>query len=47
MRIVVADDEFLIAIMIEETLRVAGAEVVGADTLPNALEVALLGSRLN
>ena len=33
MRILVADDEFLIAITIEETLSDAGAEIVGASIL--------------
>lgn len=40
MRILVADDEFLIAIVIEETLRDAGAEVVSVATLSAALETA-------
>ena len=40
MRILVADDEFLIAVTIEETLRDAGAETVTAATLPAALKMA-------
>jgi DNA-binding response OmpR family regulator len=40
MRILVVDDEFLIAASIEETLRDAGAEIVTATTLPAALESA-------
>lgn len=38
MRILIADDEFLIAIVIEETLRDAGAEIVSAATLASALK---------
>jgi len=38
MRILVADDEFLIATMIEETFRDAGAEIVSAATLAQALQ---------
>jgi CheY-like chemotaxis protein len=40
MRILITDDEFLIAITIEETLRDAGAETVTAATLPAAMKVA-------
>ena len=40
MRILVTDDEFLIVITIEETLRNAGAEIVTAATLPAALKMA-------
>ena len=40
MRILVADDEYLIAVTIEETLREAGADVVSAATLPAALKAA-------
>jgi len=40
MRILVADDEFLIAVLIEETLRDAGAEISTAATLPLALKSA-------
>ncbi len=40
MRILVADDEFLIAIVIEEALRDAGAEIVSAATLSAALKEA-------
>src|SRR5215469_2224725 len=40
MRILVADDEFLIATLIEETLTDAGAEIVTAATLPTALKAA-------
>jgi DNA-binding response OmpR family regulator len=40
MRILVADDEFLIAVLIEETLRDAGAEIITAATLPAALKIA-------
>ncbi len=36
MRILVADDEFLIAVTIEETLCDAGAEIVSTSTLPDA-----------
>ena len=38
MRILVADDEFLIAIFVEETLRDAGAEIVSAATLAAAMK---------
>jgi CheY-like chemotaxis protein len=37
MRVLVADDEFLIVVCIEETLRDAGAEVISAATLAAAL----------
>jgi CheY-like chemotaxis protein len=37
MRILVADDEYLIAVAIEETLSDAGAEIVSASTLAAAL----------
>lgn len=40
MRILVADDEFLIAVTIEETLREAGAEILSAATLSAALKTA-------
>ncbi|HVZ10590.1 response regulator [Rhodopila sp.] len=40
MRILVADDEFLILVVIEETLQDAGAEVVSAATLADAMEAA-------
>jgi DNA-binding NtrC family response regulator len=40
MRILIADDEFLIAVTIEETLRDAGAEIVTAATLPAAMKTA-------
>jgi CheY-like chemotaxis protein len=40
MRILVADDEFVIAIAIEDVLREAGAEIVTATTLPEALKTA-------
>ena len=40
MRILIADDEFLIAVVIEETLREAGAEIVIAATLEAALKEA-------
>jgi CheY-like chemotaxis protein len=40
MRILVVDDEFLIAVVIEETLREAGAEILSAATLPAALSSA-------
>jgi DNA-binding NtrC family response regulator len=40
MRILVADDEFLIAVTIEETLSDAGAKIVGASTLAAALKTA-------
>ena len=40
MRILVADDEYLIAITIEETLSDAGAEIVSASTLAAALKSA-------
>jgi DNA-binding NtrC family response regulator len=43
LRILVADDEFLIAITIEDTLRDAGAEVVLASTLAQALKTATDG----
>jgi CheY-like chemotaxis protein len=53
-RVLVADDEFLIAIVIEESLRDAGAEIVSAATLAamlrategEALSVAILDVRL-
>jgi CheY-like chemotaxis protein len=38
MRILVADDEFLIAVTIEDMLREAGAEIVTAATLPAAMK---------
>jgi len=38
MRILVVDDEFLILICIEEALSAAGAEIVSAATVPEALE---------
>lgn len=38
MKILVADDEFLILVSIEEALRAAGAEIVSASTLPAALK---------
>jgi CheY-like chemotaxis protein len=37
-RILVVDDEFLIAIVIEEMLRDAGCEIVSANTLNSALD---------
>ena len=40
MRVLVVDDEFLIAITIEETLTEAGAEVLSAATLAAALKIA-------
>ena len=40
LRILVADDKFLIAVTIEETLRDAGAEILSAATLPAALKTA-------
>ena len=40
MRILVADDEFLIAVLIEEILRDAGAEIITAATLSAALKTA-------
>ena len=40
MRILVADDEYLIAVTIEETLCDAGAEIVSASTLAAALKSA-------
>ncbi len=40
MRILVADDEFFIAMVIEETLRDAGADIVIAATLSAALKEA-------
>lgn len=40
MRVLVVDDEFLIAIAIEETLKDAGADIVSAATLPAALKIA-------
>src|SRR5215475_11262559 len=40
MRVLVVDDEFLIAVTIEDTLRDAGAEIVSAATLPAALKAA-------
>jgi CheY-like chemotaxis protein len=40
MRILITDDEFLIVITIEETLRDAGAETVTAATLSAALKMA-------
>jgi CheY-like chemotaxis protein len=54
MRILVAEDEFLILVCIEEAFRDAGAEIVSAGTLPAALKhatdeplsVALLDVRL-
>jgi DNA-binding response OmpR family regulator len=39
-RILVADDEFLIAVLLEETLNDAGAEIVSAATLSAALKSA-------
>ena len=38
MKILIADDEFLILVCIEEALRDAGADIVSASTLPAALE---------
>lgn len=38
MKILIADDEFLILVCIEEALRGAGADIVTASTLPAALE---------
>jgi CheY-like chemotaxis protein len=38
MRILVADDEFLIATAIEDTLKEAGAETLRAATIPDALK---------
>jgi CheY-like chemotaxis protein len=40
LRILIADDEFLIAVTIEETLRDAGAETITAGTLREALKSA-------
>ena len=40
MRILIADDEFLIALSLEETFRDAGAEIVSASTLKAALTIA-------
>lgn len=40
MRVLVVDDEFLIAVAIEETLKDAGAAIVSAATLPEALKIA-------
>jgi two-component sensor histidine kinase len=40
LRILVADDEFLIAVTIEDTLRDAGAEILSAATLSAALKTA-------
>ena len=40
MRILIADDEFLIALSLEETFRDAGAEIVSALTLNAALTIA-------
>jgi CheY-like chemotaxis protein len=40
MRILVADDEFLIAVAIEDSLRDAGAEIVSAATVPAAMAAA-------
>lgn len=40
MRVLVVDDEFLIAIAIEQTLTEAGADIVSAATLPAALKIA-------
>jgi DNA-binding NtrC family response regulator len=39
-RILVADDEFLIAVLLEQTLIDAGAEIVSAATVPVALKSA-------
>ena len=39
-RLLIADDEFLIALCIQETFRDAGAEVVTAATLQEALKIA-------
>jgi DNA-binding response OmpR family regulator len=39
-RLLIADDEFLIALCIQETFRDAGAEVVTAATLQDALKIA-------
>jgi CheY-like chemotaxis protein len=47
MRILVADDEFLIAVAIEELLRDAGAEIVSAATWPAALAGATTGEPLS
>lgn len=40
LRVLVVDDEFLIAVTIEETLKDAGAEIVSAATLAAALKAA-------
>jgi DNA-binding NtrC family response regulator len=40
MRVLVVDDEFLIATAIEQTLADAGADIVSAATLPAALKIA-------
>lgn len=40
LRILVADDEFLIMVAIEDTLRDAGAEIITAPTLAVALKIA-------
>ncbi|OHV80452.1 response regulator [Rhizobium sp. LCM 4573] len=40
MRVLVVDDEFLIAIAIEDVLKDAGADIVSAVTLPAALKIA-------
>ena len=38
MRVLVAEDEYFIAVALEEALRDAGADIVHASTLPAALE---------
>jgi CheY-like chemotaxis protein len=47
MRILIADDEFLVAIAIEEAFRDAGADVVTAATLAAALKSARAGDVLS